>query len=311
MKALLRFKSKYVFVNFRQELPSKLSGRVLNFLRKPYPFYSSTRQALWLVFVISLFIGVFCYVFQPFGIDNSSINQPGLISIGFGAITLMTSLFNMVLLPKVFPKLLQNDGWTVGKELVWVIWMLLCIAFVNWVYALMFYEAPQMDLVSYLVVAAYTITIGLMPAIGVILYKQSQSLKSQILEVSAKVGQSREGAANFISENKKDKLTIPRSSILLISSAGNYSEIFYERNGRLEKVLLRNRISNLEAALSEFPEIIRCHRKYIINVDKVIHLDGNTQGYKVKLFHMEDPIPVSRSYAKEVNEARMAHAEEV
>lgn len=211
----------------------------------------------------------------------------------------------MVLLPRLFPRFLSNKNWTVGKELIWVIWMLLCIAFVNWIYALYFYEQPQWDLLSYLVVAAYTIVIGLMPAIGVILYKQSQTLKSQIREVSQNIIQTREGMAHLVSENEKDKLTIPRSQILMISSAGNYSEVFYERGDRLEKALLRSRISNLENALAAFPEILRCHRKYIINVDKVLHLDGNTQGYKVKLFHLTEAIPVSKSYAKAVNEARM------
>ena len=86
-------------------------------------------------------------------------------------------------------------------------------------------------------------------------------------------------------------MTIPRSQLLLISSAGDYSEVFYERGDRLEKALLRNRISNLEQALEAFPEIIRCHRKYIINVDK--------------LFHLNNAIPVSKSYAKAVNQARM------
>ncbi len=212
----------------------------------------------------------------------------------------------MVLLPKIFPDVLTNRSWTVGKELLWVIWILLGIALVNWIYANLLYEEPKFDLLSYVVVAFYTILVGLMPAIGVILYKQSQTLKSQIEEVSQKIGKTREGVAYLISENEKDKLAIPRNQILLISSAGNYIEVFYERGEKLEKALLRNKISNLERSLDSFPELIRCHRKHIINVDKILALDGNNQGYKVKLFHLNELVPVSRSYTKAVSRARMS-----
>lgn len=209
-------------------------------------------------------------------------------------------------MPKVFPKVLSNENWTITKELLWVVWILLGIALFNWVYTNLFYDQPRFDLLSYAVVAFYTILIGLMPAIGVILYKESQQLKSQVAAVSEKIMTTREGVAQFISENEKEKLSIPRGQILLISSAGNYCEIFFERENKLEKALLRNKISNLEKSLQEFPEIIRCHRKHIINIDKVLMLDGNTQGYKVKLFHMNELIPVSRSYTHAVSKVRMS-----
>lgn len=277
---------------------------VLAFLKKPYPFYTNSKEALRLVFVISVFIGLFCYVFSPFGIEDSLVQNHLLMSAGFGLVTLITSMFNMVFLPRLLPGILSDRRWTVYKELLWVIWMLLAIAFMNWIYANIFYEQPEFDLLSFAVIAAYTIVVGLMPAMGVILFKQSRSLKKQIHEVSQQIQTTREGVVHFVSESARERLSVPRNQVLLITAAGNYSEIFYHEGEQILKGLIRNKISNLEVELREFPEIIRCHRKHIINVDKIMKIDGNSQGSKLRLFHLKESIPVSRSYTQAVNQVR-------
>ncbi len=42
--------------------------------------------------------------------------------------------------------------------------------------------------------------------------------------------------------------------------------------------------------------IKRCHRSYIVNLDKVRNLKDNAQGYKLILSEMDFDIPVSRSF---------------
>ena len=50
----------------------------------------------------------------------------------------------------------------------------------------------------------------------------------------------------------------------------------------------------------------RCHRAYIVNLDKIEQVEGNAQGYKLKLQGTEDLIPVSRNLNSEFSDRLLA-----
>ncbi len=58
-------------------------------------------------------------------------------------------------------------------------------------------------------------------------------------------------------------------------------------------------ISKLESQINEFG-LIRCHRSYIMNPDKVIQVSGNAQGLKLELSNKTYQVPVSRKYIPEI-----------
>lgn len=49
-------------------------------------------------------------------------------------------------------------------------------------------------------------------------------------------------------------------------------------------------------------KILRCHRSYIVNLEKIESLKGNAQGYKLKIFDSNYIVPVSRKYLNLINE---------
>ena len=61
-----------------------------------------------------------------------------------------------------------------------------------------------------------------------------------------------------------------------------------------------------EEALEIWRCFFRCHRAYIINLDKVEHVEGNAQGYKVRLINTEESIPVSRNLNNEFSDKLLA-----
>ena len=58
----------------------------------------------------------------------------------------------------------------------------------------------------------------------------------------------------------------------------------------------------MEDALVDNDIFFRCHRAYIINLDKVEQVEGNAQGYKLKVRGTEERVPVSRSLNKEFSD---------
>lgn len=91
---------------------------------------------------------------------------------------------------------------------------------------------------------------------------------------------------------------IEHEKIYFIAAAGNYIEIFYESEKGLSKQLIRNKISHVESQLKKHSSLIRCHRTFIVNVDKVTGMDGNMQGFRLALKGIEHMVPVARSHCK-------------
>lgn len=103
---------------------------------------------------------------------------------------------------------------------------------------------------------------------------------------------------------KDDKGTICFSiqinALFYVESDTNYITIFYANQGKIEKYLMR---SSLKMVLEENPkeELVRCHRSYIVNFDKVKLYKKDKEGGVIELQNDSLPsIPVSKSYIENV-----------
>ena len=71
-------------------------------------------------------------------------------------------------------------------------------------------------------------------------------------------------------------------------------------SGELKKYMLRCRLKTVEDSFAD-SDLIRCHRKYIINIRKVRVLSSEKEGYSVELDSDATPrIPVSKTYEQAV-----------
>jgi DNA-binding LytR/AlgR family response regulator len=66
--------------------------------------------------------------------------------------------------------------------------------------------------------------------------------------------------------------------------------------------MFRSTLKKMEGQLQAYPFFYRCHRAYIVNMNKVVHISGNAQGFKLHLAGLDDTIPVSRSLNEEIGE---------
>ena len=89
---------------------------------------------------------------------------------------------------------------------------------------------------------------------------------------------------------------------LYAEAEGNYIKVNYRSagSGKIVQKLLRLTMKQAEEAMAACPFIIRCHRAFLVNVRQVVKVDGNSQGYRLRLEGCEEEVPVSRAYSKEV-----------
>lgn len=97
------------------------------------------------------------------------------------------------------------------------------------------------------------------------------------------------------------KLSVSEKNMYYIESDDNYIKVWYsDAKGVLKQYMLRCRLKTVEDSFSG-SNLVRCHRKYIVNMSKVDILSSEKDGYMLHLGNEGiDPIPVSKTYEEQV-----------
>ncbi|WP_461092890.1 LytR/AlgR family response regulator transcription factor [Spirosoma gilvum] len=287
---------------------------MLRFLNQPYPSEDSPGRELRKAIFIGLFVGLFLWVFQPFGITTWDTPNKALKIAGFGGVTFLITAFNFIVWRRLFPKPFSEERWTVGREIIFVTANILLIAIANRFYLASLLGSVQHSGLSWMGTILFTFLVGLFPIVGLVslnyirqLKKYSQaaatlsihgnssnelSTESQLV---AESNQRFSDALTLVADNEKDSLTMGASDLLYIESSDNYCTVVYVKNNRIVKPLLRSSLSRLEKQISQ-PHIVRCHRSYVVNLNRVERVTGNAQGYKLHVLDGQFQIPVARQY---------------
>ncbi|WP_342331247.1 LytTR family DNA-binding domain-containing protein [Pedobacter sp. FW305-3-2-15-E-R2A2] len=94
---------------------------------------------------------------------------------------------------------------------------------------------------------------------------------------------------------KIDDFNFNPADFLFARAEGNYVEITMRREHGLQKELRRISLKQLELQLTGYVGFLRCHRAYLINIQKVADFSGNSQGYLLSFDEVAEEVPVSRA----------------
>lgn len=101
----------------------------------------------------------------------------------------------------------------------------------------------------------------------------------------------------FPDEKGEIKITIELNHLVFIESADNYATLHYINKDRVSKFPIRNSLKWFEQNLVDDTPLVRCHRSYIINLDKVKVLKKTKEGIYMELDVPQiADIPVSKTY---------------
>ena len=97
------------------------------------------------------------------------------------------------------------------------------------------------------------------------------------------------------------KLSLNPENLYYIESDDNYIKVWYtDSKGELKQYMLRCRLKTVEESFKGSP-LVRCHRKYIVNISKVGMLRKESDGYVLDLDKEEiPPITVTKTYTDSV-----------
>lgn len=105
----------------------------------------------------------------------------------------------------------------------------------------------------------------------------------------------------FLDEKGELKISIMLENLLYIDSADNYATIHYLNKSKVTHFLIRNSLKWMEENLTKETALVRCHRSYIVNLDKVKVLRKTKDGIFLELDAINTPdVPVSKTYYERV-----------
>ncbi len=105
----------------------------------------------------------------------------------------------------------------------------------------------------------------------------------------------------FPDEKGELKISIVLENLLYVDSADNYSTIHYLNKSKISHFLIRNSLKWMEENLTKETPLVRCHRSFIVNLDKVKVLRKTKDGILLELDAVNTPdIPVSKTYYERV-----------
>lgn len=276
-----------------------------NLLTELYPWERSKGYRWRSILFFGLFVFLFLFIFQPFGLINDFPNKTAIL-LGYGILTSFgVWIFNMVL-PSLFPAFFTEEKWYVWKEILITLAAILFIAFLNLLYSYLlgFFHLNFLNFVIFigitLALGIFPVTISILLTYNYALNKHQRTASIYTAGLNDPSNQKSNTATERLILNDENGELLGNwkvDNILRIEAAQNYIEVYTygPSNSEINRELLRITMKEVEQQTKQFDVLMRTHRSHIVNLDQIHDVKGNAQGLQLSLRGSEHPVPVSRS----------------
>lgn len=286
-------------------LEHQLSSTIRGFLQQSFPFfYKKGKDNLIFSASMGLFTFTFLTLYQPFDFnewDNRYIHSIYYSILGFSVFISNILLFKY-LVPSYFK--ISNLN-TIFYYTIFTVWNTFIVCLVVIIFNYFCVEKYQNDLILCIqgstIKSLYMSILHVSISTGILRILQ---LKSNINKVLSKNSQSlleREETIT-IQADTKETLTININDLLFAQAQDNYTLIYWQKEDEVQQHLMRVTLKKLEKQLAD-TTLQRCHRSYVVNLNKVVDMEGNVNKMYLKLAPIEHKIPVSRSLGKKFKQS--------
>jgi DNA-binding LytR/AlgR family response regulator len=269
-------------------------------LNHSYHFNNNFKHNLRTISFVSMGFMLIVLYFQPFGIDFMASGRNGFFVLIMGLISAATFFLSTLIVPGMFPKLFESSRWTIKKELIWnscmFVIMISGFAFAAFAFGISSFESLSLFRSG---------ALALLPLVLFNLMNYNNSLKTSVVnaidsgrhwlaEERKNAQQTDKETIKLESDNGKESYSGGLNNIILIQSASNYIEIFFRDGASVRKQLIRQTLSKVEESISGLPNMIKCHRCTIVNIDQINRLTGSSPNVSLEIDGLDFRIPVSR-----------------
>lgn len=278
----------------------------LTYLKQPFPKLESRWK---LIISISIFVALFLIILQPFDINLMKKGTGKIIILsGYGLVTFIVLFINLIIIEHIFKKTFNERNWTIAKEFSWLMWIIFSIGLGNALYTMYLIDFFKINFLFFVKFQIITVTVGVFPTTILIISKQKYLLRKNLnsaSDLNKNLAKDHSKSVEnilirFVADNDKDFTEFYLNNFYFIESSGNYIELFIKENDKLTRKTFRSTLKRSLDFFADAPEIIQCHRAFIVNTNKITNAKGNSQGLRLNLERCDTEVPVSRGYVEKI-----------
>jgi len=270
--------------------------------QKPIPSYLNEKKNIFrLILSTALFALIFINIYSPFGADRW-FNLTRLEFFTYSSLTILTGVLVVVISRIIMYYVCKKHNINIWQYLLWIFTEILFMALFYALLEKFFLKDSRLfpDLVK--ISAQNTALVLLLPYSVLWLYFSWQDKKEQISRMAdiQSFSGNTWNMIPFYDEKSILRFSVKKESLLFLEAAENYVSICYFDKGKVSRYLLRDTLKNMEDIFNG-TEIIRCHRSYMVNFEKVKVIRKDKDGLTLELdIPSGMDIPVSKTYVDSV-----------
>ena len=270
----------------------------MNILRQAYPYYYEFPQLLRYSLLIAVFGFCFIYLFEPFNVNKEEhLYHYSLICLAHtiaavGTFTLIAGSSNLWVK--------DPAKWTFAKEIFLLSIMFIAIGTTNFLIRDLIYDNPYdwnlkvlMEEIRNAFLVGTLIFLMFVPINFNRLNRKYQSGAEKLI-IHQKSKEIKNPGIVLKTHNKNEQIHLNIQHFIVAKAEGNYVEIKSGDDNGIKREIARIPLKEMELHLSEYPSLFKCHRSYLVNLDKLVSVSGNAQGYQLILDGLTEAIPVAR-----------------
>jgi hypothetical protein len=274
---------------------------MIDFQKPIPPYLNEKHNIVRLVLFTSLFALVFINAYSPFGADRW-YNLTRLEFFTYSSLTILIGVLVVVISRIIMYHVSKRHTIIIWQYLIWIFAEILFMALAYVMFEKLFLKDTRFfaDLVRNS--SRNTALVLLLPYSILWLYFSWQDKKDQIERLAdyQPLSDNTRNMIPFYDDKGILKFSIKKENLLYLESAENYVNICYLNKGKVSKYLLRDTLKKIEETFSG-TEIIRCHRSYMVNFEKVKVVRKDKDGLKLEFDNPSvTDIPVSKTYVNSV-----------
>lgn len=266
----------------------------------PEYLYNKSNNVKMTIFT-ALFALLFINLFQPFGSRDWYPGVSDLKYFAFSSLIILTGMLVVVISRSILISYSKRHDILKWQYVIWILCEIISMAIFYTIFSIIIPKNGISREVSEIFRQSLyntALTLLLPYSISWLFFSwKEKSTKLAEIEHEELNNKQSKSLIAFPDEKGVLKISVMLENLLYIESADNYATIYYINKSSKSHYMIRNSLKWIEENLAEDTPLVRCHRSYIVNLDRVKILKKEKNGIVLELDADTTPdIPVSKTY---------------
>ena len=264
-----------------------------------YPFFLQ-KNYRWTVSVAQgIFFYLFMAAFLPFGVSNYNPNHEYTLEFILMLSWFMLANIAIAAMMEVGlkPTFVKKTGWP--QILGWNFSVIIVLGLTSYLLYNIMGNFHDWNLKSGLGFVWDCGKVLIFPQLGVFFFFRFKELQQQFQQIQIRSEKQPELLISLNGQGSNETLTLRLGDLCYLQAQDNYVSVHHLQDDQLNKTLIRASLTQLITQLAP-DQLLRCHRSFAVNPYQITAVKGKVP-IELKIAHVDQPIPVSKTYRNEVD----------